>query len=181
MARPKPKIKALTWCGTILLTFAIAAPVMAFSMPEVPGFSNNYPWFNEVPQDRGSRSFQWFLANHPNIAETLARHPGLLYNADWRSQVPALEQYLEDHPYEWQELNEDDWAEGPAETQWETTMISINGRMPIGGIGMTPTGSTTIIRIGTRSTPAGSVKTAPMTRSITGTMANGGTTRTPIG
>jgi hypothetical protein len=110
---------SFTWCAGFLLLLGLAAPAMAeFSMPEVPGFSNNYPWFNEVSQYRGNQSFQWFLANHPNIASTLARNPGLLYNANSRSQFPALEQYLEHHPYEWQSLNAQNWAEGPAETRW---------------------------------------------------------------
>jgi len=87
-------------------------------MPQVPGFSNNYPWFNEVTQYQGNQSFQWFLANHPNIAETLARSPGLLYDANWRSRFRSLQQYLANHPYEWEELNGENWAEGPAQTQW---------------------------------------------------------------
>jgi hypothetical protein len=110
---------SLTWCGAILLTFGIAVPAMAeFSMPQVPGFSNNYPWFNEVTQYQGNQSFQWFLAHHPNIAEPLARNPELLYDANWRSRFPALQQYLANHPYEWQELNGENWAEGPTQTQW---------------------------------------------------------------
>jgi hypothetical protein len=109
----------LTWCGAILLTFGIAAPAMAeFSMPQVPGFSNNYPWFNEVTQYQGNQSFQWFLAHHPNIAEPLARNPQLLYDANWRSRFPSLQQYLANHPYEWQELAGENWAEGPTQTQW---------------------------------------------------------------
>jgi hypothetical protein len=80
---PHPMIKSLIWFGAILLAVAIAAPVNAqFSMPQVPGFSNSYPWFNEVSQYQGDQSFQWFLANHPNIARALARNPGLLYNAN---------------------------------------------------------------------------------------------------
>jgi hypothetical protein len=113
------RIKSLTWFGAILFTLAIAAPVRAqFSMPQVPGFSKNYPWFNEVPQYQGSQSFQYFLAYHPNIARALSRNPGLLYDANWRSQVPALQQYLANHPNEWQQLNGQNWSEGPAETQW---------------------------------------------------------------
>jgi hypothetical protein len=87
-------------------------------MPQVSGFSNDYPWFNDVAQYQGDQSFRWFLANHPNIAQALSRNPGLLYNARWRSRVPALQQYLANHPYEWQALNGQDWANGPAETQW---------------------------------------------------------------
>jgi hypothetical protein len=108
----------LTSCGAILLTFGIAAPAMTeLSMPQVPGFSNNYPWFNEVIQHQGDQSFQWFLLHCPNIAETLAR-PELLYDANWRSRFPSLQQYLANHPYEWQELNGENWAEGPIQTQW---------------------------------------------------------------
>ena len=111
------------WCAAILLALAIAAPTRAqvtilFEEPPVPGFSNSYPWFNDVPQYQGDQSFQWFMANHPDIAGALARDPGLLYDANWRSQFPALEQYLANHPYEWQALNGEDWSEGPAETQW---------------------------------------------------------------
>ena len=111
------------WCAAILLALAMAPPARAqvttlFQEPPVPGFSNSYPWFNEVPQYQGDQSFQWFMANHPDIAGALARDPGLLYNANWRSQFPALEQYLANHPYEWQALNGEYWSEGPAETPW---------------------------------------------------------------
>ena len=116
-------LKTLASCGAILLGLALAAPAMAqitiqIGSSQVPGFSNNYPWFNDVPQYQGNQSFRWFLATHPNIANALARDPGLLYNANWRSEFPPLERYLENHPYEWQALNGQDWSEGPAETQW---------------------------------------------------------------
>jgi len=110
---------ALAWIGAMIVALAVAVPAFAYSdLPEVSGFSNYYPWFNEVPQDRGQQSFQYFLAYHPYIAAALSHNPGLLYNAGWRSEQPALEQYLDNHPYVWQELNGPDWAEGPAETQW---------------------------------------------------------------
>jgi hypothetical protein len=110
---------SLTWCGAILLAFGIAAYAMAeVSTPSVRGFSNNYPWFDDVTQYRGNMSFQWFLANHQKIAETLARTPGLLYDANWRSRFPSLGRYLANHPYEWQELNGENWADGPTQTQW---------------------------------------------------------------
>jgi hypothetical protein len=110
---------ALAWIGAMIVALAVAVPAFAYSeMPEVSGFSNYYPWFNEVPQDRGQQSFQYFLAYHPYIAAALSHNPGLLYDAGWRSEQPALEQYLDNHPYVWQELNGPDWAEGPAETQW---------------------------------------------------------------
>lgn len=119
MARSRVNIKSLAWGGAILLAVAISAPASAqFSIPQVPGFSSNYPWFNQAPESQGNQSFQWFLANHPNIASALARNPGLLYNADWRSETPALRQYLVRHPYEWQRLNDQDWAEGPPQTRW---------------------------------------------------------------
>ena len=41
----------------------------------------------------------------------------LLYNAGWRSQFPALGQYLVNHPDEWQALNGEYWSNGPAETE----------------------------------------------------------------
>jgi hypothetical protein len=111
-------MQSLTWCGAIVLALATTAPAMAqLAVPQVPGFSNNYPWFNEVPQYQGNPSFQWFLANQPNISGILAGNPGLLYDARWRSQVPALQQYLASHPYEWQSLNAQNWAEGPTQTR----------------------------------------------------------------
>lgn len=116
---PSTKIKTLTWIGAALAMLAIAVPVRAdFAMPDVPGFSNSYPWFNTVSQYPENQSFQYFLAYHPNIAQALARNPSLLYNASWRYQFPALEQYLANHPYEWQALNQQDWAEGLPETPW---------------------------------------------------------------
>jgi hypothetical protein len=123
MWRPRITMKLLTWCGAILFALAIAAPASAqvtieFGRPQVPGFSNNYPWFNDVPQYRKDQSFRYFLAYHPNIARALSRNPGLLYNAGWRAQYPQLEQYLANHPYEWQALNGEYWSNGPAETQW---------------------------------------------------------------
>lgn len=113
------KITTFTWFGAVLAILAIALPAHAdFAMPEVPGFSNNYPWFNNVSQYPGNQSFQYFLAYHPNIAQALARNPSLLYDANWRYQFPALEQYLASHPYEWQALSGEDWAEGLPETPW---------------------------------------------------------------
>jgi hypothetical protein len=118
-----PNLTVRAICAAMAFAVAIAAPALAqvtvvSGGPQVPGFSNNYPWFNDVPQYQGNQSFRWFLANHPNIAEALAQRPGLLYNAGWRSQFPALEQYLANHPYEWQALNGEYWSAGPAETQW---------------------------------------------------------------
>jgi flagellar biosynthesis GTPase FlhF len=120
MSRSRIKqIKAIMWFGAVLFALAIAARASAqFGMPQVPGFSSYYPWFNDVPQYQGDQSFRWFLANHPNIARALARNPELLYNANWRRQHPPLEQYLEYHPYVWQALNNEYWCTGPAETQW---------------------------------------------------------------
>ena len=115
----------LAWLGATLLALAMAAPVSAqaqvvvqFGRPQARGFSNNYPWFNNVPQYSESQSFQYFLAYHPDIAQALSINPGLLYNAAWRSENPDLEQYLNTHPYEWQALNNANWSTGPAETQW---------------------------------------------------------------
>jgi len=119
MSRPVP-IKLFTvWLGACLLALILASSAHAqLLMPQVPGFSSDYPWFNNVSQYQGDQSFRYFLANHPNIAQALARNPRLLYDANWRSQFPALEQYLANHPYEWQALNARNWAEGPAETPW---------------------------------------------------------------
>jgi hypothetical protein len=119
MPHPGFIVSALAWLIAITFAFRFAAPTLAYAeMPEVSGFSNYYPWFNEVPQDQGSQGFRYFLAYHPNIASALSYDPKLLYDADWRSQQPALEQYLANHPYVWQELNGSGWAEGPGETQW---------------------------------------------------------------
>jgi hypothetical protein len=43
------------WFGAIVFALAISAPASAqitiqFGGPQVPGFSNYYPWFNDVPQ-----------------------------------------------------------------------------------------------------------------------------------
>ena len=108
---------------TMIFTVAIATPastqvVIQIGSPQVPGFSNNYPWFNDVPQYQEDQSFRWFMANNPDIAQALAQNPARLYDADWRSQFPALEEYLANHPYEWEALNGEYWSEGPAETQW---------------------------------------------------------------
>ena len=115
----------LKWMGAILFGLAIAGPASAqvqvrieFGRPQAYGFSNNYPWFNDVPQYQGDQSFQYFLAYHPDIARALSRNPGLLYNAAWRSDDPALEHYLASHPYVWEALNNANWATGPAQTQW---------------------------------------------------------------
>jgi hypothetical protein len=117
------QIKSIMWFGAVLFALAIAVRASAqvtiqVGMPQVAGFSNYYPWFNDVPQYQGDQTFRWFLANHPNIARALARNPGLLYNADWRRQHPQLEQYLDNHPYVWQALNNEYWSTGPTETQW---------------------------------------------------------------
>jgi len=111
------------YAATMIFALAIAAPAPAqvtvqIGSPQVPGFSNNYPWFNDVPQYEGNQSFRWFLANNPDIAQSLSQNPSRLYDSEWRSQFPALEEYLANHPYEWQALNGEYWSEGPAETQW---------------------------------------------------------------
>lgn len=81
------QIKSIVWLGAALFTLVIADPASAqvtiqIGTPQVPGFSNYYPWFNDVPQYQGDQTFRWFLANHPNVARELARNPGLLYNAN---------------------------------------------------------------------------------------------------
>jgi hypothetical protein len=115
----------LAWLGAALLALATAAPASAQiqvtildGRPQARGFSDNYPWFNDVPQYQGDQTFQYFLAYHPDIAQALAQNPGLLYNAGWRSEYPDLEEYLDSHPYEWQALNNANWSTGPAETTW---------------------------------------------------------------
>ncbi len=124
IAGAMPKLAVAGMCAaTMAFALATAAPARAqdtiqLGGPEVPGFSNSYPWFNDIPQYQRDQSFRYFLAYHPNIAQALSRNPSLLYDADWRSQEPALEEYLASHPYEWQALNGAYWSEGPAETQW---------------------------------------------------------------
>ena len=125
MGHSRFRASRLAWFGATLLALAMAAPASAqvqvtiqFGRPQARGFSNNYPWFNDVPQYRGNQTFQYFLAYHPDIAQALALNPGLLYDAAWRWEYPDLEQYLNTHPYEWQALNNANWSTGPAETQW---------------------------------------------------------------
>ena len=117
------QIKSIAWLGAVLFAVAISTGASAqmridVEGPPVPGFSNYYPWFNDVPQYEGEQSFRWFLAHHPNVSRELARNPGLLYNPNWRRQHPQLEQYFATHPQVWAMLNGDYWATGPAETQW---------------------------------------------------------------
>ena len=117
------QMKSMLWLGAVVFAVAIATSASAqvnidISGPPVPGFSNYYPWFNDVPQYSGEQSFRWFLAHHPNVARELARNPALLYDANWRRQHPQLEQYFATHPQVWAMLNGDYWATGPAETQW---------------------------------------------------------------
>ncbi len=113
------RLITLTWLSVILLGIGLAVPARAqYPLPGVDGFSNDYPWFNEVPRYSGVESFQYFLAYHPQIARMLSRNPRLLYDSEWRSEQPALEQYLDNHPYVWRGLNGPNWAEGPVETQW---------------------------------------------------------------
>jgi hypothetical protein len=55
--------------AAMVFALAIATPASAqitiqFGGPQVPGFSNNYPWFNDVPQYQGDQSFRYFLAYH---------------------------------------------------------------------------------------------------------------------
>jgi hypothetical protein len=125
MGHSRFRASRLAWLGATLLALAMAAPASAqvqvtiqFGRPQARGFSNNYPWFNDVPQYQGNQTFQYFLAYHPDIAQALALNPGLLYDAAWRSEYPDLEQYLNTHPYEWEALNNANWSTGPAETQW---------------------------------------------------------------
>ena len=98
--------KSLTWSGVILFGLAVAARAMAeVSTPRVRDSSNDHARFSAVPQYQERPSLDWFLANHdPNIAEMKVRSPGLLYEGNWRAQVPALQPYVARHLYEWQEL-----------------------------------------------------------------------------
>jgi hypothetical protein len=99
--------KSLTWAGVILFGLAVAARAMAeVSTPQVADSSINHAGFSAVPQHQERPSLDWFLANHdPSIAEMKVRSLGLLYEGNWRSQVPALQPYLAQHLYEWQELD----------------------------------------------------------------------------
>jgi len=122
VANAIPKLTVGAICAAAMV-LALTAPASAqitiqFGGPQVPGFSNYYPWFNDVPQYEGNEGFRYFLAYHPNIARALSRNPGLLYNANWRAQYPQLQHYLRTHPYVWQALNDEYWSTGPAETQW---------------------------------------------------------------
>lgn len=70
------QMKSIGWFGAALLALAIAAPASAqvtiqIGTPQVPGFSNYYPWFNDVPQYHGNQTFRWFLANHPTSRANL--------------------------------------------------------------------------------------------------------------
>jgi hypothetical protein len=79
---------------------------LRFRCRRFPDSSNNQTRFNAVPQYQERCSFDWFLANRDqNIAEMKVRNPGLLYEGNWRSQVPALQPYLAKHLYEWQTLD----------------------------------------------------------------------------
>jgi len=91
----------------ILFGLAVAARAMAeVSTPRVPDSSNNHARFSAFPQYQERPSLDWFLANHdPNIAEIKVRSPGLLYDGNSRSQVLALQPYLAQHLYDWQELD----------------------------------------------------------------------------
>jgi hypothetical protein len=99
--------KSLAWSGVILFGLAVAARATAeVSMPQVPDSSNNDTRFNVVPQYQEGCSFDWFLANHdPNIAEVKVRSPRLLHGGNSRSQFLALQPYLAQHLYDWQELD----------------------------------------------------------------------------
>ena len=77
----KIQMKSIVWLGAALFTLVIAAPAPAqvtiqIGAPQVPGFSNYYPWFNDVPQYQGDQTFRWFLANHPNIARRTCTESG---------------------------------------------------------------------------------------------------------
>jgi hypothetical protein len=54
MSRFEINLKPLIWYAAIWLALAFAVPAMAeFPMPDIPGFSNNYPRFNDVaPYER---------------------------------------------------------------------------------------------------------------------------------
>ena len=178
----------LAWLGATLLALAMAAPVstqaqvvVQFGRPQARGFSNNYPWFNNVPQYSESQSFQYFLAYHPDIAQALSINPGLLYNAAWRSENPDLEQYLNTHPTNGRRLTMQTGPPGRPKPSGVTTIASTNGAMPIGGMRTMPTGFTTIIRIGLRSIRASLTRRAPTTSRTSGIMVNGGMTRIRVG
>jgi hypothetical protein len=99
--------KSLTWSGVILFGLAVAARAMAeVSTPLAPDSSNNHAGFSAVPQYQEKPSFDWFLANRDqNIAAMKIGNPGLLSEGNWRSQVPALQPYVAQHLYDWQELH----------------------------------------------------------------------------
>jgi hypothetical protein len=98
--------KSLTWSGVILSGLAVAARSMAeVATPRVPDSSNNHARFSAVPQYQERSSLDWFLDHDPNITEMKVRSPRLLYEGNSRSQVLALQPYLAQHLYDWQEFD----------------------------------------------------------------------------
>ncbi len=47
-----------------------------------------------------------YLANHPQTASELQKNPSLIYNANWRSKHPHLEEWLNNHPNDWKAMRQ---------------------------------------------------------------------------
>jgi len=45
-----------------------------------------------------------YLANHPKTAAELEANPSLMYNSKWRAQHPHFDQWINNHPKDWETM-----------------------------------------------------------------------------
>jgi hypothetical protein len=92
------------------LALAIVTAILVAGMASA-GAGN--AWAAPVPQERDNditrgelANFDRFLDSHPNIAQDLKSHPGLVNDPNYLSQHPELQEFLKNHPGVREELKE---------------------------------------------------------------------------
>ncbi|HUO04755.1 MAG TPA: hypothetical protein VMU16_06110 [Candidatus Binataceae bacterium] len=80
-----------------ILLLATTAPAMA-QYPAPHGGYSSIPYFANLPE---SKDFRMFAEQHPDMLQQLQSKPGEIFNPNWRSQHPYLEQYFQNHPQTW--------------------------------------------------------------------------------
>ncbi|GEM_PF-2669169 len=81
----------------------IVAIFAAASLLSMIYASGAYAQFSGLPNQG---AWNQYLSNHPNVASELQRNPALLYNPNWRSKHPHLEEWLNNHPGDWKAMRQ---------------------------------------------------------------------------
>jgi hypothetical protein len=73
----------------------LVASVFGLMLYAVPAHAQ----FSGLPNET---AWNQYLANHPKTAEELQANPSLIYNSKWRSKHPHFEEWVNNHPKDWE-------------------------------------------------------------------------------